>query len=224
MAKAELRLGDGADQRLGGAQAARGAEQAAQPARGREFASTRLTAAVDGYARAFADGERMRTAGLSVLPHQEVALARAGERLEAADRTMAGDLRSALEWRPELAGDLDTREGRAALMGAVAHERRVRETPELRAERYVETWTKLKAERDGLDDWGPEGERRKAVEGRMRGLTGAIKCDPQAESVMKARAKELGIGAGSRLERVLEAGSEREALRLVRSLGHGLSR
>ena len=57
----------------------------------------------------------------------------------------------------------------------------------------------------------------------MRELAGAIKRDPEAESRMKARRQELGIEAGSRLARILEASSERElSLRLDRS--QGLSR
>lgn len=221
---AGLKLGDGGDRRLGRPEVAREAP-GARPAPDRALAPTRLAQAVDGYARAFADAERMREAKLPVLPHQELALRQADERLEAADRGMAQDLRTALERQPRLAGGLDTREGRAALMGAVAHERRVRETPGLRAERYAEAWTKLTTEREGLASWGQEGEKRKAVEGRMRQLAGVIKRDPQAESVMKARAKELGIEEGSRLSRVLEAGSEREAtLQLGRGQSQSLSR
>lgn len=107
-------------------------------------------------------------------------------------------------------------------MGAVVHEARVRQDPGLRAERYTEMWSRLATERETLATWGREGERREAVEGRMRQLAGAIKRDPQAESVMKARAKELGIGSGSRLAQVLKASDEREAMRLGRS--QGLSR
>ena len=39
--------------------------------------------------------------------------------------------------------------------------------------------------------------------------------------MLKSRAKELGIEAGSRLERVLEAKNERQAMRLERSLTLG---
>lgn len=66
------------------------------------------------------------------------------------------------------------------------------------------------------------GERRSQAREAMRSLAGAIKRDLQAESVMKTRADDLGIEQGSRLGRVLEVSSEREAMRLGR--GQGLSR
>ena len=53
----------------------------------------------------------------------------------------------------------------------------------------------------------------------MKALTRELKRDAPAEAVMKSRARELGIEFGSRLERVLEAKSEREAMRLERGLG-----
>ncbi len=226
-----LKLGGGADrgqERVrdsaeGQAQAQRspfaglrvGQEQGgAAPASGQQ--SGGLERAVEGYARAFGDAERMRTARLPVLAHQELALQRAGERLDKADRQVGQDLRSALERNPGLAADGN--ENRAALTAAIDHERRVREDPGLRAERYVERWGKLEEAHDA-DRYGRGEDDAKQA---MRVLAGEIKRDPQAESVMKIRREELGIEHGSRLSRVVEAQSEREAMRLGRS--QGLSR
>ncbi len=183
----------------------------AAPASGQQ--SGGLEQAVEGYARAFADAERMRAARLPVLPHQELALQQAGKRLDAADRQVGQDLRSALDRNPGLAAGRS--ENRAALMAAIDRERKVHEDPGLRAERYVERWGKLE-EADDADRYGKgEDDARQA----MRSLAGEIKRDPQAESVMKARREELGIEHGSRLSRVVEAQSEREAMRLGRSQG-----
>ncbi len=88
----------------------------------------------------------------------------------------------------------------------------------MRAERYVERWGKLEQARDADRHGKGEDDAKQA----MRALAGEIKRDPQAESVMKARREELGIEHGSRLNRVVEAQSEREAMRLGRS--QGLSR
>ena len=60
---------------------------------------------------------------------------------------------------------------------------------------------------------------RTRAKAEMKALTSELKRDAAAEAVMKSRARELGIEAGSRLERVLEAKSEREAMRLERGLG-----
>ena len=38
----------------------------------------------------------------------------------------------------------------------------------------------------------------------MKALAGAIKRDPQMESVMRARSRELGIERGSKLDRLTE--------------------
>ena len=217
---AGLKLGASATRHPEQSEAQRGATREA----GRELDHTRAAQAIDGYARAFADAQRMRDAGLPVLLHQELGLSRAGERLEQASTALAGDLRTALERQPELAAGIATREGRAALMQAVAQERKVRLDPSLRAERYAETWTKLEEERGALASWGAEGEQRQVVESRMRELAGTIKRDPEAESTMRTRRQELGIEAGSRLARVLEASSEREALQQTRSQGLSLGR
>ncbi len=56
----------------------------------------------------------------------------------------------------------------------------------------------------------------------MRALAGEIKRDAEAEAALKARREELGITPGSRLGRVLDASSEREAQRLGQA--QGLSR
>ncbi len=185
----------------------------AAPASGQQ--SGGLEQAVEGYARAFADGERMRTARLPVLPHQELALQRAGERLDAGDRQVGQDLRSALDRNPGLAAGGN--ENRAALTAAIDRERKVREDPGLRAERYVERWGKLEEAHDADRHGKGEDDAKQA----MRALAGEIKRDPQAESIMKTRREELGIEHGSRLSRVVEAQSEREAMRLGRSQGLG---
>ena len=114
-----------------------------------------LVEAVEGYARAFADAERMRAAQLPVLPHQALALQQAIERLDATDRRVGQDLRSALDRNPALAAGGS--ENRAALTAAIEHERKVRQDPALRAERYVERWGKLEeahdADRHGKGGW-----------------------------------------------------------------------
>jgi Ti-type conjugative transfer relaxase TraA len=181
--------------------------------------SNSLEAASEAYVRAFAETERMRATRLPVLPHQALALVRAGEGLDAADRGLGRDLRAALERTPGLAGSAGTWEGRAALQDAVEQERAARLDPTIRAERYVARWKGLetayaaagRTERDGVSD-------------AMRILTAAIKRDALAEGVMKARAKELGIASGSRLARVIDATSEREAERATPAQDRGLSR
>jgi hypothetical protein len=209
----------------------------AQPSTGAaEPAHVRLERAAETYARAWADAKRMRTAGLPVLPHQEQALARAGADLDRLRPHGAQDLRVALTVRPELAKDTDRitatltrlaaeREARerpeadgtaARLVTAMEREKEQRQNPAVRAERTLARWTALEKAYEG-GDW----KERTRAKTEMKALARELKRDPEAEAVLKSRAKELGIEAGSRLERVLEAKNEHQAMRLERSLTLG---
>src|SRR4029079_9454892 len=108
---AGLKLGDGADRHP--AEAREGAREKRSAFAGlrlsREGSGSadaehvRLERAAETFARAWADTERMRTAGLPVLPHQEQALTKAGADLDRLRPNGTEDLRVALTARPELA-------------------------------------------------------------------------------------------------------------------------
>ena len=244
---AGLKLGERGDRRPTETQERAGTERSpfaglrlgreVQPSPGAtEPAHVRLERAAETYARAWADAKRMRTAGLPVLPHQEQALARAGADLDRLRPNGAQDLRVALTVRPELAKDTDRitatlnrlaaeREARqrpepegtaARLVTAMEREKEQRQDPMVRAERTLARWTVLEKAYDG-GDW----KERTRAKTEMKALARELKRDPEAEAVLKSRAKELGIEAGSRLERVLEAKNERQAMRLERSLTLG---
>ena len=177
-----------------------------------------LTEGVRGYARAFADVERMRRDGLPVLPHQDLALKRAEKALSAASPEVAVDLRSALSRQRGLAGRVDQPGGMEAIGGALAREGQVRRDPQLRAERFVESWTRLKAQHAELGGWQNADARRK-VEARMKGLAGGLARDPQVESVLVGRRRELGLSPGAMPGRNLVQDLTRSL-----SLGRGLGR
>ena len=158
-----------------------------------------LDQAVERYGRAYADAARMKPEGFEVLEHQKVALRNAGKALDQVRPGGAADLFEAIRRDPSLIAA--AREGRTApLQGALDHEAKVRVTPELRADRFVQDWTSLKAEHAKLGRGWREEEPRKALEGRMGELAGALKRDPQLESVLKTRSQELGIGRASERE------------------------
>lgn len=99
--------------------------------------------AIERYGRAAADIGRMREKGLPVLAHQESALRRAGEALDATRPHAARDLASAIERDPRLARDAaEGNTGGAAK--AMETERQVRIDPEKRAGRFVEQWQGMK--------------------------------------------------------------------------------
>ncbi|WP_293678512.1 Ti-type conjugative transfer relaxase TraA [uncultured Phenylobacterium sp.] len=151
---------------------------------------------VRGYARAFADIERMRDGGLPILPHQDLALKRAEKALAAASPEAAHDLRSALSRQRGLAGRVDQPGGMDAIGKSLARENQVRLDPTLRAERFVERWTGLKARHAELGGWQHADARRK-VEDRMKTMAKGLGRDPQVESLLSVRRKELGLAAPS---------------------------
>jgi Ti-type conjugative transfer relaxase TraA len=155
-----------------------------------------ITEGVRRYARAFADVERMRDGGLPILPHQDLALKRAEKALAVASPEAAQDLRSALSRQRGLAGQIDQPGGLDAIGKALARENQVRRDPKLRAERFVERWTGLKARHAELGGWQHLDARRK-VEDRMKTMAKGLGRDPQVESLLSGRRKELGLSAPS---------------------------
>jgi Ti-type conjugative transfer relaxase TraA len=194
-------------------QAGRGPAAPAEALQRRE-----LSDSARGYARAFADVERMGRDGLPVLPHQDLALKRAWTAMRAASPEAAQDLRIALSRQPGLAGRVDQPGGPEAISKALAHEGEVRRDPQARAERFVESWTQAKTQHAGLSGW-QNAEARRRVEDRMKGLAGGLARDPQVESILAGRRRELGLAPGG--NPILGLGQE---LVRVLGLGRGLGR
>jgi Ti-type conjugative transfer relaxase TraA len=180
-----------------------------------------LGRAVDRYARAWTDAARMRAQDLPVLEHQKVALRDAGRALDAARPGATQDLITALEHNPATSRAMTEMQGRertAQLVAGIRHEEQVRQDPNLKAERLVTVWKGLEAQHERLSGYG-QAEAREKVEGRMKAMAGALKRDPQLESLMRSRSKELGIDPGSRLDRVMR---ERDTERAIsHSIGRG---
>ena len=184
-----------------------------------------LHQAVARYARAYDDARRMVAQDLPVLEHQRLALREAGRLLDAARPGAHADLKSAVEHNPEMARALKSLTGpeRAArLVEGIRHEEQVRRDPELRAARLVTMWNGLEAEHRRLKGWEHEAARGK-VEDRMQALVAGLQREPQLEAVLRTRQRELGIGPGSWLGRMLQAPSLAQGLEQNMDRGRGLS-
>jgi len=169
--------------------------------------------AIERYARAQADMDRMREKGLPVLPHQKEALAKAGDALDRVRPQAARDLSSAFERNPALVRD--AAEGKAGgAARAMAEEAQVRSNPELRADRFVERWQGMARERAELARSGDRAGAERTAK-KMDGLAGGLHRDPQLESVLRRRAPELGLEMrrdrpiSQELTRSLEIGRDR---------------
>ena len=171
------------------------------PARMAEHRADRLTPSVGVYARAWADAERMRQAGLPVLPHQIEALARADRALEGALPSFGQDLDAALTRTPGLMHGVGTEAGLAALIKAGEAERVQRVALETRARQAVHAWSRLERA------YQQAGERfdhlvQREIGGRMEQFARELKQDPQLDSLLRQRGQQrhrrrLATGADS---------------------------
>ncbi|MFB9774117.1 Ti-type conjugative transfer relaxase TraA [Sphingomonas yabuuchiae] len=182
-------------------------------AQSREPLAPSQARAIERYGRAAADMDRMRAQGLPVLAHQESALRRAGEALDAIRPHAARDLASAIERDPRLARDAaEGNTGGAAK--AMEVERQVRIDPEKRAGRFVEQWQGMKAARASMERAGDRAGAEKLGK-RMESIAGGLHRDPQLESALKRHAPELALS----MERSRSIGQE-----LAQSVGQGRDR
>jgi Ti-type conjugative transfer relaxase TraA len=200
-------------------------ERAPEPAQ--RDAPEGLNRAVDRYARAWSDAARMREQNLPILEHQKLALRDTGRALDAARPNATRDLLTAMEHEPathQAMTGMQGRERAAQLVAGIQHEDRVRQDPNLKAERLVKVWNGLEAQQERLSG-RDQAKARGKVEGRMKEVAGELKRDPQLESLMRSRSKELGIEAGSRLDRVVREPNIERAIShgIRRDRGHGMS-
>ena len=174
--------------------------------------------AVERYARAYVDIAQAQDRGQPVLPHQSLALERAGQSLDQIRSLASTDLASAFARRSELASE--AAEGRSqSAVRAMQQEAEVRSDPAKRAERFVSDWKQLGAAREQLRAEGDQAGAGKLAK-RMAELAKGIERDPQLETHLRPKARELGIDLqGERsLERELT-----KTLSLERSRNFGMS-
>jgi nucleoside-triphosphatase THEP1 len=154
---------------------------------------TPLGTAVERYARAVVDVYQMRQEGMNELPHQRAALVAAVQALDAVQPHASHDLRTALARAPELIDE--AAKGRtAATIRAMALETEIRIGNAQRADRFVAEWQRQARQFKALDRAG-EGGAAARVRHSMAAMAKSLERDPQLESLLRARAKDLGIGS-----------------------------
>ncbi|RSY85980.1 Ti-type conjugative transfer relaxase TraA [Sphingomonas koreensis] len=154
--------------------------------------ATSLDKAVERYARAAADILRMRTRSMEALPHQRTTFAQAGRELDAIRPDAARDLRSAFNADHGLI-DQAANGRTAAAIRAMALEAELRIDGARRADQFVAAWQqnvrRLHAhERSGDYDAGDR------VRSNLTDMAKSLHRDPQLESLLRNRVKDLGIG------------------------------
>ncbi|WP_373690599.1 hypothetical protein [Sphingobium sp. DEHP117] len=196
--------------------------EAAKPAparadRGEDRAFTR---AVERASRSAEAVLQARASGGPVLEHQKVALERTTETLDQLRPGASRDLASAMQRDPALLREAAA--GRSgSMLDAMAQEARVRADPNLRADRFVERWQQLSQDRDRLYRAGDMAGREKAGK-EMAGMAKSLERDPQVESILRDRTRDLGLEIG--MNRGREMGGGELGRQLTQELGIGRDR
>ncbi|UDF33317.1 UNVERIFIED_ORG: Ti-type conjugative transfer relaxase TraA (plasmid) [Roseateles sp. XES5] len=180
-----------------------------------------LEAAVDRYARAYQSIDQHQREGLPVLDMQRQEMRAAGQQLDQVRDGMKDLMRSTLQNDPATARamtELSGRERVAQVIEGMKHENAALQDPNVRAERFVNRWQELQGQRRELRGWQHD-EARGKVENQMSGLAKSLERDPQAESIVRNRSRELGIGHELRREQSIA-----RALQEEMSRGQHLSR
>ncbi len=162
----------------------------------RETSRTNATKrAVERYARAQADIDRMAAKCFPTLAHQRSALDKAGSELDAIGPHTRADLAAAFERQPELVRPAAQGNTRAAVR-AMRLEAEIRTDPAKRADRFTETWQRLHQQRASLRRNG-EHEAARKVGSQMGTMAKSLERDVQVESLLRARRASLGIDVRS---------------------------
>ena len=164
------------------------------PARGQAAYRTQdrdYARAVERVARSATTIAQAHEMGAPVLEHQKVALEHARGALEQIRPGSSRDMIAAAERNPGLVRDAAA--GRSGpMIDAMAHEARVRVDPNMRADRFVERWQGLRHQRGAAERAGDHAGAEKAGKA-MQGMAKGLERDPQVESLLKGRSRELGL-------------------------------
>src|SRR5690606_3000956 len=143
--------------------------------------------------RAARDIVRMREQGYGALPHQREALLRARDAIDAIRPDVGEDLRTAMHMDPSLIDE--AAEGKTARAGrAMTMQRDMRIDAAHRADRFVADWQARARMMKQLERSG-EHDRLYRVKEGMAEMSRSLERDPQLESLLRNRHKELGIKA-----------------------------
>ncbi|RAL96588.1 Ti-type conjugative transfer relaxase TraA [Agrobacterium sp. MS2] len=180
--------------------------------------------AVDRYAQAYSRIDRQLQQNLSILEGQMQAYRLAADDLEQVRPGSHALIRSAMQYDPKTSEAMTERSGRERvdlLVSGMERERVHQADPNMRAERFIQRWSELKAERQELRG-AQHGEARGKLEGEMRQMSQSLKRDPQLQSTLRRRAQELGVSHLAR-EQSLAREMERQ-LTQGRSQTQGIER
>src|SRR3546814_776550 len=125
------------------------------------------------------------------LPHERAAWERAGAALNAARPEAARDMREAFARDPALI-DSAAKGRTTQAIRAIMVEAEVRTNPSMRADRFVQDWSRLAERKEALRSADDDRGLARIQKG-MHGLAKSLERDPQIESLVRQRLPEIGI-------------------------------
>ena len=145
------------------------------------------------YAKALDAIERQKARGLDALPHQISARDKAQAELKAIKTHMGKDVSSAFERNPALIGEAASG-NTTRIIRAIQLEAEIRINPELRADRFVQDWNRVKSLHDKANS-----ALRFDMAGRyantLENFAKQLQRDPQMDSLLAIRRQQLGLYA-----------------------------
>jgi Ti-type conjugative transfer relaxase TraA len=152
-----------------------------------------LERAVQRFAVAARDIVRVRQAGMSENLHQRASFDAARHALDAVQAGAARDLRAAFS---EDLGLIDEAAGgrtRAAIRAMVL-QAELRQDPQARADRFVAEWRRLGDRHHAFERAGDDRGAGRVAD-QMKAFAKQLERDPQVESLLRSRSRELGVPA-----------------------------
>ena len=159
----------------------------------------------------------MRAKGLSPVTHQRNSLATATRDLDALHADGAKDLAAALRGDPSLISEAANGRTQRAIQ-AMRAERELRLDAPARADRFVAEW-QAQARQLRHHKGNHEYAQVKRIEANLNDMARSLHRDPQLESLLRNRTRELGL---PRVEKNSLSHTLQEHLRPSRSRGLGI--
>jgi Ti-type conjugative transfer relaxase TraA len=151
----------------------------------------RLQEAVVRFARATRDIVQMREQGRQESTQQRAAFDAARVGLDAVRPNGARDLRAAFVRDMGLLQETATGQSTNSIR-SMEWERRYRTEPQFRADHFIKAWRQLGDRHEFHERRGDEGAARR-IAAQMTGLAKSLERDPQLESLLRNRSKDLGV-------------------------------
>ncbi len=161
------------------------------------------------FAEAWNGLDQAYAAGRRPTPEERQAYVSADAKLKAIDVDFARGAFSALDRTPGLAAQVGTEAGRLAIGKATVAEATYLRSPENRADRWMEDYTRVRERHAQMTGPG-QAAQRQALDRDLKVMVADMKADPQMHAVLQGRRRGLEVGKAAEREIGKTLSQERE--------------